>query len=81
MDEISDVMERELKPIEPTKENIEKIARDLIAENFKKGTPVFYGIIRGRLKGYTPANCPHPSWVKDGIHFVLCTQCGYEEMS
>lgn len=76
-----DTMKVELKPIESTKENIEKITMDLIEENFKKGTTVFNEIIEGRLKGYTTANCPHPSWVRDGIHYCICMQCGYEEMS
>jgi hypothetical protein len=81
MKEKSNIIEREIKPLERTRENIERIVQDLLAENFAPGSPTFYGILEGRLRGYTPKNCPHPGWMKDGIHFVFCTQCGYESMS
>ncbi len=80
MNKKSYVTEKEIKLVKRTRENIERITQDLILENFKKGTPVFYEILEGRLKGYTPANCPHPFWVADG-QFYICTQCGHEEMT
>ncbi|MFH0700934.1 MAG: hypothetical protein V2A62_00690 [Candidatus Woesearchaeota archaeon] len=62
------------------KKSIADIAREVEALDLIKGTPVYESILRGRLAGYTPKNCPHPLSVMNGP-YIMCTQCGDQELT
>ena len=70
------------KPLARTPENIEKVTNEMLEEGFLMNTleqkRIFEEILEGRLKGYRPDNCPHPSYVLSGP-YSLCTQCGYQD--
>lgn len=79
---------QEPEPMGQTEKNIAAITNQLVAEGFLRSTDdqrrIFDLILDGRLKGHTPDNHLHSDginthYVKNG-NYLLCTQCGHEEL-
>jgi len=65
---------------ENEKKDLVTIAREIDAQGFIKGTPVYESILKHRLEGYNPETCSHPKSVMNG-QYLLCLYCGHQELT